>query len=135
MGRFSIGGFEEHKVKQIVKVFSKFTEVVEDSERDGEIRLVFKSTKYGKVMLWLLPKKAEVGVMISHDIKNPNEEISHCVWFDKCVKTHIGRSDAVESRLFVTFENESGHILEIDEKGKIYMAKPLPGHWKALGDK
>lgn len=135
MGRFSIGQFIEARLEGIINTFGKAIKVIKGkgAEDNSEAWLQFKSTRYGNILLHLYPKEQRVGIYINPTrIKSPDD--CHVIYFENCVRVHLGRTDARDSKLFATFENGSGTILEVNEDGKIYLAKPHPNHWKELGD-
>ena len=137
MGRFHIGGFDRPEIDTIISTFRDATTVIcyekrEPQDGGTECKLIFHSTKFGKIMLQLLPDSKWVVVHISHDVQNPSGNTSHSILMDNCVKVHHHRSDARVSILSVIFENENGKHLQITEEGQIYFGQILT--WKELGD-
>lgn len=129
MGRFSIGPFIESRLNPIIQTFRDTATVFSFEKRtkdDGGVdcRLIFNKTKFGKVMLRMLPDYQVVEVNISHQFENPSDETSHCIQFNDCIKVHLCREDN-SGLLKVVFEDVAGRHLEVTEEGKVYLGKIL----------
>ncbi|MBI2035254.1 MAG: hypothetical protein HYT12_01060 [Candidatus Liptonbacteria bacterium] len=120
MGRFLVSSLFDKSIENVKKTLSDGVTVI--LEESNDIQLLFNETKFGKVLLQLLPNDRAVQVLISHDVEHPSDKTTHLIVFHDCKKVHHVRNDTTRM-LSVVFENGTGQHLEVTAEGQIYLGE------------